>query len=90
MALHVHGVNALERFLQARFYMYDNIYGHRTVRAIDLEMRDVFEETGAENYYQKLTEMIVIIELLPVSFLHQRPPTPQLRGLALYRRLQMF
>ena len=45
MVLHLHGVSALERFLQARFYMYDNIYAHRTVRAIELEMRDVFQET---------------------------------------------
>lgn len=45
MILHLHGVSALERFLQARFYMYDNIYSHRTVRAIELEMRDIFEET---------------------------------------------
>jgi len=45
MVLHLHGVSALERFLQAKFYMYDNIYAHRTVRAIELEMRDVFEET---------------------------------------------
>ena len=45
MVLHLHGVGALERFLQARFYMYDNVYAHRTVRAIELEMRDVFQET---------------------------------------------
>jgi uncharacterized protein len=45
MVLHLHGVSALERFLQARFYMYDNIYTHRTVRAIELEMQDVFYDT---------------------------------------------
>jgi len=45
LVLHLHGVSALQRFLQARFYMYDNIYAHRTVRAIELEMRDVFRET---------------------------------------------
>lgn len=45
MVLHLHGVSALERFLQARFYMYDNIYSHRTVRSIELEMREIFEET---------------------------------------------
>jgi len=45
MVLHLHGVSALERFLQARFYMYDNIYSHRTVRAIELEMKDIFKET---------------------------------------------
>lgn len=45
MVLHLHGVSALERFLQARFYMYDNIYTHRTVRAIELEMQDIFYDT---------------------------------------------
>ncbi len=45
MVLHLHGVSALARFLQARFYMYDSIYTHRTVRAIELEMQDVFYDT---------------------------------------------
>ncbi|MFW6105075.1 MAG: HD domain-containing protein [Chloroflexota bacterium] len=45
MVLHLNGVSAMERFLQARFFMYDNIYAHRTVRAIEMEMRDVFEDT---------------------------------------------
>ncbi len=45
MVLHLHGVSALARFLQAKFYMYDSIYTHRTVRAIELEMQDVFCDT---------------------------------------------
>jgi len=45
MTLHLHGIGALQRFLQARFYMYDNVYCHRTVRAIELDMRDIFEAT---------------------------------------------
>jgi HD superfamily phosphohydrolase len=45
MVLHLHGVSALTRFLQARFYMYDSIYTHRTVRAIELEMQDIFYDT---------------------------------------------
>jgi len=45
MVLHLNGVSALARFLQAKFYMYDSIYTHRTVRAIELEMRDVFYNT---------------------------------------------
>lgn len=45
LVLHLHGVSALQRFLQARFYMYDSIYTHRTVCAIELEMQDVFYDT---------------------------------------------
>ena len=43
--LHRNGASALRRFLQTRFYMYDSIYNHRTVRAIEMEMERVFRET---------------------------------------------
>lgn len=45
MALHRNGLSALRRFLQTRFYMYDSIYNHRTVRAIEIEMEHIFNET---------------------------------------------
>ena len=45
VVLHLHGVSALQRFLQTRFFMYDNIYSHRTVRAIEIDMEDVFLQT---------------------------------------------
>ena len=37
------GVPALEGFLQARMLLHQSVYFHRTVRAIDLDMRVVFE-----------------------------------------------
>jgi hypothetical protein len=40
-------VPALEMFLTARLYLYTNIYFHRTVRRIDLTMREIFAETVA-------------------------------------------
>lgn len=45
IALHRNGVSTLRRFLQTRFYMYDSIYNHRTIRAIEIEMEQIFEET---------------------------------------------
>src|SRR5260370_20398453 len=45
MLLHQHGSQALLLFLNARLYLYNNIYYHRTVRRIDLHMREIFRET---------------------------------------------
>ena len=36
------GLGALEIFLTARRFMYQQVYFHRTVRAIDLDLADVF------------------------------------------------
>ena len=45
LVLHAHAVPALEMFLTARLYLYTNIYFHRTVRRIDLTMREIFAAT---------------------------------------------
>ncbi len=45
MLLHQHGAQALLLFLNARLYLYNNIYYHRTVRRIDLHLREIFRET---------------------------------------------
>jgi HD superfamily phosphohydrolase len=45
MLLHQHGAQALLMFLNARLYLYNTIYYHRTVRRIDLHMREIFSET---------------------------------------------
>src|SRR2546428_71521 len=45
MLPHQHGAQALLLFLNARLYLYNNIYYHRTVRRIDLHMREIFRET---------------------------------------------
>jgi len=42
MTLFEPGVAALEGFLSARLLLYQAVYFHRTVRAIDLDMADVF------------------------------------------------
>jgi hypothetical protein len=42
LSLYEPGLGALEMFLTARLFMYQQIYYHRTVRAIDLDLADVF------------------------------------------------
>ena len=42
LTLYESGVGALEMFLTARLFMYQHVYLHRTVRAIDLDLGDVF------------------------------------------------
>ena len=42
LTLYESGVGALEMFLTARLFMYQHVYLHRTVRAIDLDLADVF------------------------------------------------
>src|SRR3990172_949263 len=36
------GLGALEQFLASRLFMYNTVYFHRTVRAIDLDLEEVF------------------------------------------------
>jgi len=39
------GTGALIMFLTARYYMYTNVYYHRTTRAIDLHLKEIFRPT---------------------------------------------
>jgi HD superfamily phosphohydrolase len=43
LTLYEPGVGALEMFLTARLFMYQQVYFHRTVRAIDLDLGEVFK-----------------------------------------------
>lgn len=42
LTLYESGLGALEMFLAARLFMYQHVYLHRTVRAIDLDLAEVF------------------------------------------------
>ena len=42
LTLYEPGLGALEMFLTARLFMYQQVYFHRTVRAIDLDLAEVF------------------------------------------------
>ena len=45
LTLHSHGAEALFMFLNARLYLYHQVYFHRTVRRIDLQLREIFRPT---------------------------------------------
>ena len=45
LTLHKTGLPALQMFLNTRLYLYSNVYYHRTTRAIDLHLRDIFRDT---------------------------------------------
>ena len=45
LTFHKRALNALRAFLNARFYMYENVYFHRIGHAIDLHMREIFADT---------------------------------------------
>lgn len=45
LTLHKSGLPALTMFLNARSYLYFNVYYHRTTRALDVHMRDIFHKT---------------------------------------------
>jgi HD superfamily phosphohydrolase len=45
LTLHQAGISALSRFLNARLNLYANVYYHRTTRALDLHLQEIFRET---------------------------------------------
>jgi uncharacterized protein len=45
LTLHQAGVSALSRFLNARLNLYANVYFHRTTRALDLHLQEIFCQT---------------------------------------------
>ena len=73
MTLHQSGLSALVRFLNAKIYLYMNMYFHRTTRAIDLNLKEIFRPTldllyphnplGHLDAYQKMTEWFLLEEV---------------------------
>lgn len=45
LTIHQAGLPALQMFLHARLYLYTNVYYHRTTRAIDLHLQEIFQPT---------------------------------------------
>ncbi|MBM4271324.1 MAG: HD domain-containing protein [Deltaproteobacteria bacterium] len=45
ITLHQAGISALSRFLNARLNLYTNVYFHRTTRALDLHLQEIFRDT---------------------------------------------
>ena len=73
LTLHRAGLAALNMFLNARLYLYSNVYFHRTTRAIDLHLREIFPATMGEIWlespaddldgYLRITEWSLIEEV---------------------------
>jgi hypothetical protein len=67
------GIQAFIMFLNARFYMYTNVYYHRTTRGIDLHLKEIFRDTmrlvfpydlnAALHPYLHLTEWTLLEEV---------------------------
>lgn len=47
LTIHRTGLPALQMFLNTRWYLYSNVYYHRTTRAIDIHLREIFGGTMA-------------------------------------------
>jgi hypothetical protein len=70
LTLHKAGESALMRFLNAKIALYVNVYHHRTTRAIDLHIQEIFKETMARiapyhphkalNRYLELTDWFLL------------------------------
>jgi HD superfamily phosphohydrolase len=73
LTLHNHAAEALFIFLNARLYLYHQVYFHRTVRRIDLQLREIFGPTmdlllGGNplerlDAFQRLTEWYLMTEV---------------------------
>ncbi len=66
LTLHQAGISALSRFLNARLNLYTNVYFHRTTRALDLHLQEIFSETMdilfPHNPLEALTEYLHLDE----------------------------
>jgi uncharacterized protein len=73
VTLHQSGISALGRFLNARLNLYGNVYFHRTTRALDLHLQEIFHDTiklifpdnplKNLNYYQRCDEWFLFNEV---------------------------
>jgi len=70
LTLHKSGLSALNMFLNARLYMYTNVYYHRTTRAIDEHLKELFKETMAALFpYNPVENLNEYLELTDWSLL---------------------
>jgi uncharacterized protein len=73
LTIHSRGLSALVRFIGVRAELFRNIYFHRTVRAIDLTLQDLFAESKSQLFpgnpldnlaeYQRFTESSLLVDV---------------------------
>jgi uncharacterized protein len=70
LTLHKSGLSALNMFLNARLYMYTNVYYHRTTRAIDEHLKELFKDTMAALFpYNPVENLAGYLDLTDWSLL---------------------
>ena len=85
LTIHQAGLPALQMFLNARLYLYSNVYYHRTTRAIDIHLQEIFHQTmeylfpfnplDRMNSYLSLTDWSVIESVRQWRFTRHRQKT---------------
>ncbi len=73
LTIHARGLSALVRFIGVRAELFRTIYFHRTVRAIDLTLQDLFAESKEQLFpgnplehldeYQQFTESSLLVDV---------------------------
>ena len=75
LTLHSHAAEALYMFLNSRLYLYHQVYFHRTVRRIDLQLREVFRPTVdlllGGNPLERLDRYLALTEWSLLSDVHR-------------------
>ena len=70
LTLHKAGLPALTMFLNARSYLYFNVYYHRTTRSLDMHLRDIFRDTLRRIFpYNPLDRLDAYLDLTDWSLL---------------------
>src|SRR5205085_2838993 len=87
LTLHTKGLAALERFIEARAKLFRSLYFHRTVRAMDLSLAEIFGQTMKLLFpgnplqhlerYQRFTEWSLLSEVERL----RDDPSPEARKL---------
>lgn len=88
LTIHARGVSALVSFVAVRAELFRSIYFHRTVRAIDLTLRDLFADSGRALFdgnplehldaYRQFTEWSLLVDV--ARWHHSDDPVRQALG----------
>jgi HD superfamily phosphohydrolase len=80
LTIHQAGLPALQMFLNARLYLYSNVYYHRTTRAIDIHLQEIFPQTMEYLFpYNPLDRMDSYLSLTDWSFIESVRQWPSAR-----------
>ena len=81
LTIHQAGLPALQMFLNARLYLYSNVYYHRTTRAIDIHLQEIFQQTMEHLFpYNPLDQMDSYLSLTDWSIIESVRTWPMSRN----------